>query len=540
MPFTVACKACGTRLAIPDSLYDKKIKGRSVTIACKNCGSDIKVDGTKPRGELDVSARTANGEATEPKSAAKSEPQAVAEAEPEAAAKSEPKAAAKAEPEAAAKSEPKAAAKAEPEAAAKSEPKAAAKSEPKPAAKAEPRVEAKVEPKPAAKSEPRAAAKSEPKAAAKSEPKAAAKSEPKAMPVHREASVAARRASPSPVAPKQPSGFGASAPKAKAPVKEELPVDAFWAVSFGDDDDRELTVPQVAAALRRKEIDEETLVWHEGMDEWKPIAEVPELAVHVPRKPETPKPPAKVGSTTLADAPMAKRTSVAGPPPAPSPPAPPMAGQPAPSPFDAGEQADQSESDVVSSVSAAGLAGLAAKVPAREAEPAAPVLSGGALADALSPPEAPPTKPAEPAFEPVPAEAAAFAISNRRRYLPLAVLGVVVLLGIIVLSLGGSSEKEISRDIQAKPAGSQPPRDIRQARRLGEQPEPVATKEAEKPPEPPSRAGQDPLWGEAKPGAKRAEPEDVAKEEAPGGDDIVSAMKKGMERSGKKRKARSK
>ncbi len=56
MPFVVSCAACGKRLNIPDKLFEEKIRGHVVTIACKGCGADIKVDGTRPREEVDLSA----------------------------------------------------------------------------------------------------------------------------------------------------------------------------------------------------------------------------------------------------------------------------------------------------------------------------------------------------------------------------------------------------------------------------------------------------------------------------------------------------
>jgi len=56
MPFVVSCAACGKRLNIPDKLYEEKIRGHVVTIACKGCSADIKVDGTRPRAEIDLSA----------------------------------------------------------------------------------------------------------------------------------------------------------------------------------------------------------------------------------------------------------------------------------------------------------------------------------------------------------------------------------------------------------------------------------------------------------------------------------------------------
>ncbi len=54
-------------------------------------------------------------------------------------------------------------------------------------------------------------------------------------------------------------------------------LDELWLVSYADDDDRELTAPQIAAALERGEIDANTIVWRDGMPEWKAIAEVDSL-----------------------------------------------------------------------------------------------------------------------------------------------------------------------------------------------------------------------------------------------------------------------
>src|SRR5690349_9925803 len=48
MAVVVACKSCGKRLSIPESLYDKKVRGRVVVINCKACGEPVKVDGTIP------------------------------------------------------------------------------------------------------------------------------------------------------------------------------------------------------------------------------------------------------------------------------------------------------------------------------------------------------------------------------------------------------------------------------------------------------------------------------------------------------------
>jgi serine/threonine-protein kinase len=45
---TVTCDACGRLFAIPDELYDKRVRGRVAGIACRGCGNRIRVDGTVP------------------------------------------------------------------------------------------------------------------------------------------------------------------------------------------------------------------------------------------------------------------------------------------------------------------------------------------------------------------------------------------------------------------------------------------------------------------------------------------------------------
>lgn len=88
---------------------------------------------------------------------------------------------------------------------------------------------------------------------------------------------------------------------------------AVWLVSYGDTDDRELRLPQIAEALRRGDIGEETIVWREGLPEWIPLGTVPELAQFLPAtgltsgapaKPLSLKPPlpVKAGQTPVPDA----------------------------------------------------------------------------------------------------------------------------------------------------------------------------------------------------------------------------------------------
>jgi len=47
MSFPIHCDGCGASFKLPDSLYEKKVKGKAVTIRCKHCGGEIFVDGTQ-------------------------------------------------------------------------------------------------------------------------------------------------------------------------------------------------------------------------------------------------------------------------------------------------------------------------------------------------------------------------------------------------------------------------------------------------------------------------------------------------------------
>ncbi len=57
--------------------------------------------------------------------------------------------------------------------------------------------------------------------------------------------------------------------------------DDLWLISFGDDDDREMSSGQIADALLKGTIDEETIVWRDGMDDWLPLSAVAELRLAV-------------------------------------------------------------------------------------------------------------------------------------------------------------------------------------------------------------------------------------------------------------------
>jgi hypothetical protein len=72
-----------------------------------------------------------------------------------------------------------------------------------------------------------------------------------------------------------------------------------WLVSFSDDDDRELRPPDIAEALRRGEIDGETIVWRDGLEDWAPLGSIPSLARLLPASGETANAPLVVSSQTV-------------------------------------------------------------------------------------------------------------------------------------------------------------------------------------------------------------------------------------------------
>ncbi len=101
--------------------------------------------------------------------------------------------------------------------------------------------------------------------------------------------------------------------------------DSLWLVSYADDDDREMTPPQIYQALRRGEIDMDTIVWRDGMPDWLPISEISALKTAIER----------VGKTAVdkKKTVMGGFTAKPGPPmPGPPMPGPPMPGPPMPGP----------------------------------------------------------------------------------------------------------------------------------------------------------------------------------------------------------------
>ena len=188
MPFPITCTACQKAFSIADDVYERKVKGRVVTIKCKQCQAGIRVDGTK---DTPVFSAAETESATPP---------AVVNAAP-AAPEVPPPPAVQPPPEAPEPTKVVVAPTAKPEpdlAAPKAAPSAVSKPEP---VAAEPKAEliTKAAPKtePIAKAAPLTAPKAEP--IAKAAPLAAPKAEPavKAAPA-----VVTPKAEPAAVSPK--------------------------------------------------------------------------------------------------------------------------------------------------------------------------------------------------------------------------------------------------------------------------------------------------------------------------------------------------
>src|ERR1700761_8427334 len=99
MPFPITCTACGKTFSIADDVYERKVKGRVVTIKCKQCQAGIRIDDTA-HGASDV-------DEPEPVSVVQPEPLPAPKAAPAAAPAPAPTPAAPPEPKPAPAPEPK-------------------------------------------------------------------------------------------------------------------------------------------------------------------------------------------------------------------------------------------------------------------------------------------------------------------------------------------------------------------------------------------------------------------------------------------------
>ena len=85
-------------------------------------------------------------------------------------------------------------------------------------------------------------------------------------------------------------GAGAETQTPTRPIETKSKTHGLWVVCCPDEEDRELTLPEIEAAIARNEVNGDAIVWRDGMAEWLPIHQVPELRVLL-KKPPLPKPP---------------------------------------------------------------------------------------------------------------------------------------------------------------------------------------------------------------------------------------------------------
>src|SRR5262249_2037812 len=67
----------------------------------------------------------------------------------------------------------------------------------------------------------------------------------------------------------------AAAGKSEGPVSPTA--SDSWLVSVAEGDQRTMTLKEIAHAYESNVISEETYVWKDGMSDWQPLAEVPEV-----------------------------------------------------------------------------------------------------------------------------------------------------------------------------------------------------------------------------------------------------------------------
>jgi hypothetical protein len=271
MPFPITCTACGKMFSIADEIYERKVKGRVVTIKCKQCLAGIRVDDTH-RGARSEHAFGSSPAANEHAANEPARPAAVVA--PRVALESAAsKPISKPRSDALAASAPQ-----EPLASLRNAgkpPVALGTPRPQPLAamiglkaQAVPTV-AHTESSTTSKAlAPATAIKASAAASfgtAKTQPSAEPKRDPftSAAPVARVA---------------EPTAVSAQVDASPATKESESSSDeTLWAVDYPDGQDRELTSEQIALERAAGAIDDVTLVWREGMSEWKELREMREL-----------------------------------------------------------------------------------------------------------------------------------------------------------------------------------------------------------------------------------------------------------------------
>ena len=290
MPHPVTCGACNATFLIPDEVWDKRVHGQVATLKCRQCKAPIEVDGRVRRGSAAsiVTSATASPAVAHPDpQPAIVSPQTLPGEAPQRVGFT---------PDGRKSLETK-----QPSIALHVEP-----AQTKSSASEFGRFDVKrADPSPVAKlgeSLPVAGARENPAndlSAKKLEPVSAVT----ALGGPPGAALSSNRKLPerSPTRPALPSNVSikahqdstpkprpATSPRAEAKLSpttaaadKQRGAPDLWVVSFGADDDRELSTSQLRDTIAKGLVTRDTIVWREGMTDWLPIGKLPELAQHL-------------------------------------------------------------------------------------------------------------------------------------------------------------------------------------------------------------------------------------------------------------------
>ncbi len=288
MPHSVTCGACKATFSIPDEVWDKRVHGQVATLKCRHCKSPIEVDGRIVRRGSAVNIATSADAVPavvhpEPKPAVDSPKSPVAEGPRHPAPAPEPIKSIEPGRLDEGWGEPKSlppivASSAKPQGEkAKGETTDVGRFEvkqPEPSL-TRPGGEQGVNKSPAA-----------PSAMATGASPAgtnlgAARKTPERSPTRPAlpSNVTVRAAQEATPKPKLVAAQHAEAKSSPGVIDTDKQRDSteLWVVSFGADDDRELTTTQLQDTIAKGRVTRETIVWREGMQDWLPIGKIPEL-----------------------------------------------------------------------------------------------------------------------------------------------------------------------------------------------------------------------------------------------------------------------
>ncbi len=314
MPHSVTCGACKATFSIPDDVWEKRVQGQIATLKCRHCKSPIEVDGRVRRGSA-ASINTSTdavpaGARSDAKPAVDSPPSPAADGSRHHPAATGPVKRAELARQDAKAGTPKPAQPAPaPTKATHHEPRTTGVSDsgwfgvkqPQPSTTAQ-RVGGEYAAKPIETGTPSGHRSGE--AATKTSPASFATTT--AVTAHTNPT-GHRTAERGPARPGLPSSTSLrstqdATPKAKAAaprgeskfspgvtdVDKQRDSSDLWVVSFGADDDRELTTVQLQETIAKGQVTRDTIVWREGMTDWLPVVKIPDLAKLLKRDPVAP------------------------------------------------------------------------------------------------------------------------------------------------------------------------------------------------------------------------------------------------------------